>query len=88
MQQGKNYVSVSEHTIENNLGISSSTVHLMKRFRESGEISAWKQQGRKTNIECPLTSDTSTGAAYKNAIVVELFWKPLAVNTLPHYVHL
>ena len=35
--------NVSQHTIARNWGISSSTVHnVIKRFKESEEISAWK----------------------------------------------
>ena len=40
--------NVSQHKIANNLDLSPSTVHnILKRFRESGEISVRKGQGRK-----------------------------------------
>ena len=40
--------NVSQHKIVKNLGISPSTVHIIvKRFRESGEISVRKVQGWK-----------------------------------------
>ena len=40
--------NVSQRKIANNLGLSPSTVHnIVKRFRESGEISVRKGQGRK-----------------------------------------
>ena len=48
-QQFKN--NVSQRTIAMNSGISSSTVHnIIKRFRESGEISARKRQGQKPTL--------------------------------------
>ena len=40
--------NVSQRKIAKNLGLSPSTVHnIVKRFRESGEISVRKGQGRK-----------------------------------------
>ena len=40
--------SVSQRKIKKNLGLSQSRVHnIVKRFRESGEISVRKDQGRK-----------------------------------------
>ena len=49
VEQFKN--NVSQCTIARNLGISSYMVHnIIKRFRESGENSAHKQQGRKPTL--------------------------------------
>ena len=43
--------NVSQRTIARNLGNSSSTVHnVIKRFRESGETTARKRQGRKPTL--------------------------------------
>ena len=79
-----------------NWWISSSTVHnIIKRFRESGEISARKQQGPKPTLNgrdlWPLrrrciknphhcVKDISTWAQ-------EHFRKPLSVNTVHHYIY-
>ena len=58
--------NVSKCTNARNWGISSSTVHnITKRFRESGEISACKQQGQK-----PVTFDPSGGTALKTDIIL------------------
>ena len=52
VQQFKN--NASQRTITRNLGISSSTVHnIIKRFRESGGITARKRHAEKNNIEWP-----------------------------------
>ena len=45
--------NVSQFKIANNLGLSPSTAHnIVKRLRESGEISVRKGEGRKTAAEC------------------------------------
>ncbi|MDF4264906.1 helix-turn-helix domain containing protein, partial [Vibrio parahaemolyticus] len=49
VEQFKN--NIPQRAIARNLGISSSTVrNIVKRFRESGEITARKQQGRKPTL--------------------------------------
>ena len=68
VEQFKN--NVPQRTIARNLGISSSTVHnIIKRFRESGEITACKRQGRKPTLNA-RDLDPSGGTASKTDINV------------------
>ena len=93
VEQFKN--NVPQRTIARNLGISSSTVHnIIKRFRESGEITACKRQGRKPTLNArdlrflrrhciknrhQCVKDITTWAQ-------EHFRKPLSVNTVRRYI--
>ena len=93
VEQFKN--NVPQRTIARNLGISSSTVHnIIKRFRESGEITTCKRQGRKPTLNArdlrslrrhciknrhQCVKDITTWAQ-------ELFRKPLSVNTVRRYI--
>ena len=93
VEQFKN--NISQRAIARNLGISSSTVHnIIKRFRESGEITARKRQGRKPTLDGrdlrPLrryciknphqcVKDITTWAQ-------EHFRKPLSVTTVRRYI--
>uniref|UniRef100_A0AAR2KFA0 Tc1-like transposase DDE domain-containing protein n=1 Tax=Pygocentrus nattereri TaxID=42514 RepID=A0AAR2KFA0_PYGNA len=74
-----------------NLGISSSTVHnIIKRFRESGEISARKRQGRKPTLNaCDIPSLRRHCTKIPHHSVKDIttwaqehFRKPLSVNTV------
>ncbi len=87
--------NVSQHQIAMALQISSSTVHnIIKRFRESGEISVRKGQGRR-----PLLDARGLRALRRHCIthrhdsviditkwVQEYFQKPLSVNTIRHAI--
>ena len=93
VEQFKN--NVPQRTIARNLGISSSTVHnIIKRFRESGEITACKRQGWKPTLNArdlwslrrhciknrhQCVKDITTWAQ-------EHFRKPLSVNTVRRYI--
>ena len=88
--------NVSQRTIARNLGISSSTVNnIIKRFRESGETTPRKGQGRK-----PTLNVRDLRALRKHCIknrhhsikdittwAQEYFLKPLSVNTVRRYIH-
>ncbi len=83
--------NVSQHQIAKGLQISSSTVHnIIKRFRETGEISVHKGQGRR-----PLLDARGLRALRRHCIThrhdsviditkwaQEYFQKPLSVNTM------
>ena len=93
VKQFKN--NVSQPTIARNLGISSSTVHkIIKKFRESGEISARKRQGRKPTLNaCDLWSLWWHCIKNRHQCVKDItawaqehFRKPLAVNTVCGYI--
>ncbi|KAL7851246.1 hypothetical protein AOLI_G00216020 [Acnodon oligacanthus] len=88
--------NVSQHAIARNLGISSSTVHnIIKRFRESGEISASKRQGRKPTLNaCDLRSLRRHCIKNRHHSVTDIitwaqehFRKPLSVNTVRHSIY-
>ena len=86
--------NVSENTIERNLGISSSTVHNIKRFRESGEISAHKGQGQKPTLNaCDLRSLRQHSIKKQHSVKDITTWaqgyfgKPLSVNTVCCYIY-
>ncbi len=83
--------NVPQHQIAKALQISSSTVHnIIKRFRETGEISVHKGQGRR-----PLLDARGLRALRRHCITQrhdsvidinkwaqEYFQKPLPVNTI------
>ncbi|KAF0030334.1 hypothetical protein F2P81_017065 [Scophthalmus maximus] len=94
VQQFKN--NVSQCTIARNLGISSSTVHnIIKRFRESGEISARKRQGRKPTLSYgDLRSLRRHCIKNRHHSVKDIttwaqehFRKPLSVNIVRRYIY-
>ncbi len=73
------------------LQISSSTVHnIIKRFRETGEISVRKGQGRRTLLDaCGLRALRRHCITHRHDSVInitkwaqEYFQKPLSVNTI------
>ncbi|XP_076588395.1 uncharacterized protein LOC143321716 isoform X2 [Chaetodon auriga] len=89
IQQFQN--NVSQRTIAKNLGISPSTIHnIIKRFRESGEISARKGQGRKPTLNaCDLRSLRQHCIKNRHGWIKDIaswarehFGKPLSVNTV------
>ena len=93
VEQFKN--NVPQRTIARNLGISSSTVHnIIKRFRESGEITACKRQGRKPTLNaCDLRSLRRHCIKNRHQCVKDIttwaqehFRKPLSVNTVRRYI--
>ena len=93
VEQFKN--NVSQSTIARNLGISTSTVHnIVKRFRESGEITARKRHGRKPTLNaCDLRSlrrhcikNRHQSVKDITAWAQEHFRKPLSVNTVRRYI--
>ncbi len=93
-QQFKN--NVPQRTIARNLGISSSTVHnIIKRFRESGEISARKREGQKPTLNaCDLRSLRRHCIKNRHQCVKDIttwaqehFRKPLSVNTVRRYIN-
>ena len=93
VEQFKNNISQSK--IARNLGISTSTVHnIIKRFRESGEITAGKRHARK-----PRLNDRDLRSLRRHCLknrhecvkditkwAQENFRKPLSVNTVRHYI--
>uniref|UniRef100_A0AAR2J834 Transposase Tc1-like domain-containing protein n=1 Tax=Pygocentrus nattereri TaxID=42514 RepID=A0AAR2J834_PYGNA len=94
VQQVKN--NVSQSAIAGNLGISSSTVHnIIKRFRESGEISASKRQGRKPTLNArDLRSLRRHCIKNRHHSVKDIptwaqehFRKPLSVNTVRRSIY-
>ncbi len=86
---------VPQHQIAKALQISSFTVHnIIKRFRETGEISVRKGQGRR-----PLLDARGLRALRRHCIThrhdsviditkwaQEYFQKPLSVNTIRHAI--
>ena len=93
VEQFKNIISQSK--IARNLGISTSTVHnIIKRFRESGEITARKRHGRKPRLnDCDLRSLRRHCLKNRHECVKDItkwaqenFRKPLSVNTVCHYI--
>ena len=93
VEQFKN--NVPQRTIARNLGISSSTVHnIIKRFRESGEITACKRQGRKPTLNArDLRSLRRHCIKNRHQCVKDIttwaqehFRKPLSVNTVRRYI--
>ena len=93
VEQFKN--NVPQRTIARNLGISSSTVHyIIKRFRESGEITACKRQGRKPTLNArDLRSLRRHCIKNRHQCVKDIttwaqehFRKPLSVNTVCRYI--
>merc|ERR1712101_17518 len=92
VEQFKN--NVSQSTIARNLGISTSTVHnIIKRFRESGEITAHKRHGRKPTLNArDLRSLRRHCIKNRHQRVKDItawgqehFRKPLSVNTVRRY---
>ncbi len=86
--------NVPQRQIAKALQISSSTVHIIKRFRETGEISVHKGQGRR-----PLLDARGLRALRRHCIThrhdsviditkwaQEYFQKPLSLNTSRHAV--
>ncbi len=77
--------NVPQCQIAKALQISSSTVHnIINRFRETGEISECKGQGRR-----PLLDACGLRATYRHDSVIDIskwaqeyFQKPLSVNTM------
>ena len=93
VEQFKN--NVPQRTIARNLGISSSMVHnIIKRFRESGEITACKRQGRKPTLNArDLRSLRRHCIKNRHQCVKDIttwaqehFRKPLSVNTVRRYI--
>ena len=93
VEQFKN--NVPQRTSARNLGISSSTVHnIIKRFRESGEITACKRQGRKPTLNArDLRSLRRHCIKNRHQCVKDIttwaqehFRKPLSVNTVRRYI--
>ena len=93
VEQFKN--NVHQRTIARNLGISSSTVHnIIKRFRESGEITACKRQDRKPTLNArDLRSLRRHCIKNRHQCVKDIttwaqehFRKPLSVNTVRRYI--
>ena len=93
VEQFKN--NVPQRTIARNLGSSSSTVHnIIKRFRESGEITACKRQGRKPTLNARDLRSLRRHCIKKRHQCVkdittwaqEHFRKPLSVNTVLRYI--
>ncbi|XP_061654971.1 zinc finger and SCAN domain-containing protein 2-like isoform X1 [Phyllopteryx taeniolatus] len=89
--------NVPQRTIARNLGISSSTVHnIIKRFRESGEITACKRQGRKPTLNArDLRSLKRRCINNRHQCVKDIttwaqehFRKPTSVNTVRRYIHI
>ena len=93
VEQFKN--NVPQRTIARNLGISSSTVHnIIKRFWESGEITACKRQGWKPTLNArDLRSLRRHCIKNRHQCVKDIttcaqehFRKPLSVNTVRRYI--
>ena len=79
--------NISQCTVARNWGISSSTVHIViKNFRESGEISACKQQGQKPTLNArdlwSLRQHCIKNQHHSATLAQEHFGKPLSVNTV------
>ncbi len=77
------------------LQISSSTVHnIIKRFRETGEISVRKGQGRRTLLDAHgLRALRRHCITHRHDSVIDIskwaqeyFQKPLSVNTIRHAI--
>ncbi len=72
------------------LQISSSTVHNIKRFSETGEISVRKGQGRRPLLDaCDLRALRRHYITHRHDSVIDItkwaqeyFQKPLSVNTI------
>ncbi len=86
--------NVPQCQIAKALQISSSTVHNIKRFREIGEISVRKGQGRRPLLEtCDLWALRRHCITYRHDSVIDItkwaqeyFQKPLSVNTIRHAI--
>ncbi len=87
--------NVPQCQIAKALQISSSTVHnIIKRFREIGEISVRKGQGRRPLLEtCDLWALRRHCITYRHDSVIDItkwaqeyFQKPLSVNTIRHAI--
>ncbi|CAN9507273.1 unnamed protein product [Ophioblennius macclurei] len=88
--------NVPQRKIAKNLGIALSTVHnIIKRFRESGQISVRKGQGRKPILTgCDVQALRQHCLENKLDSVVEItawaqkrFGKTLSVNTVRRCIH-
>ncbi len=75
---------VPQRQIAKALQISSSTVHnIIKRFRETGEISVRKGQGRRPLLDaCGLRAHRHDSAIDITKWALQYFQKPLSVNTI------
>ncbi len=80
---------VSQRKITKSLKLSSSTVHNIQRFRESGTISVRKGQGQTILDARDLRALRRHCITYRNATVMEIttwaqeyFQKTLSVNTI------
>ncbi|XP_029947370.1 uncharacterized protein LOC115388384 [Salarias fasciatus] len=94
VEQFKN--NVPQRKIAKNLGIALSTVHnIIKRFRESGQITVRKGQGRKPILTgCDIQALRQHCMENKLDSVVEItawaqkhFGKTLSVNTVRRCIH-
>ncbi len=83
--------NVPQRQIAKALQISSSTVHnIIKRFRESGEISVRKGQGQRPLLDaCGLRALRRHCITHRHDSVIDItewaqeyFQKPLSVNTI------
>ncbi len=82
--------NIPQRQIAKALPISSSTVHKIKRFRETGEISVRKGQGRRPLLDArglqALRRHCITHRHYSVIDITkwaqEYFQKPLSVNTI------
>ncbi len=87
--------NVPQHQIAKALQILSSTVHnIIKRFRETGEISVHKGQGRRTLLDARgLRALRRHCITHRHDSVIDItkwaqeyFQKSLSVNTIHHAI--
>ncbi len=95
LQKGVKYVTftnnIPQRQIAKALQISSSTVHnIIKRFRETGEVSVRKGQGQRPLLDvCGLRALRRHCITHQHDSVIDItkwaqeyFQKPLSVNTI------
>ncbi len=87
--------NIPQHQIAKALQISSSTVHnIIKRFRETGEISVSKGRGQRPLLDARgLRPSDNTASTHRHDSVIDItkgtqeyFQKPLSVNTIRHAI--
>ncbi len=87
--------NVPQHQIAKALQISSSTVHnIIKRFRETGEISVRKGQGRRPLLDARVRALRWHSITHRHDSVIDItkwaqeyFQKPLSVNTIRRAIY-
>ncbi len=88
--------NVPQRQIAKALQISSSTVHkIIKRFKETGEISVRKGQGRRSLLDARGLRDLRRHCIiYRHDSVIDItkwaqeyFQKPLSVNTIRRAIY-